>query len=310
MGVLVVFGTLRIYAHAIKAGDASPHRLGRYRVLTEFRLAVRVLFCVAAVQAGVAKAADIAFDNAADPTYNASWDPLSNGGFGWGAGWEFSGSAGGSQWWSVATAPNGFVNSPAGSTGRAWKLQALTTGQVTTATRTLNGALNVGQSILADFVYPVPADQFAGAEFQIQSHVFVGGSSFNNVRLIGVSTVFGSSSYKLTDGSGTRSTGIPTTSGLHLQFTLTDPSSYSLTLTPLIDGSATQTFTGSLPAPPVTIPPTPPYPVTQIYFFDGSESVGAAPMYLNNIAVTPEPTGLATLACMTFLLRRSRRDAD
>jgi hypothetical protein len=163
----------------------------------------------------------------------------------------------------------------------------------------------VGQSILADFDNSLPADQFSEEAFRIESPVPLGGGNFNDVSLLRIRVELSSSDYQIIDGTGTYDSKIPITSGLHIQFTLTAPSSYSLALTPLVSGATTDFFSGALPVPPVTIPPTPPYPATQISFFNASSSIGGAPMYLNNIAVTPEPASLAVVACaVCFLLRR------
>jgi hypothetical protein len=199
------------------------------------------------------QAAIIASDSAADPVY-AAWDPGDNGGSGWGGGWTFRNQSNtvltttnSNRGWFVGSSLSN--NSPAGSDSngdgdinspivdRAWGLYSNTTDQVY-AIRPFTSALQVGQTVKWDM------DNGSVASGQVVGLRFLSNASDINSRLFEARFVGGDSNYTII-GNPNQTTSIPfSREGLHLEYTLTSPTTYSLSILRLSTG-ATQTITGS-----------------------------------------------------------------
>jgi hypothetical protein len=112
--------------------------------------------------------------------------------------------------------------------------------------------------------------------------------------------------YQYTDSVGNKQpnqphdSGVPLTSGgLHLAFTLTGASTYSFSITPLSDPSATSTvIEGSLALETIN--------AISFENQDAGPSLSNA-LFFNSIAVVPEPGGFAVLMTVPLLLARHRR---
>jgi len=270
----------------------------------------RSLLCACAlaplILPSVAPAAMMAFDSQADPVY-AAWNPGDNGGTGWGGGWTFRNQSNvvltttnsGRGWFVASSTGNnggggdsngdGDINSP--STGRAWGLYSNATDQVY-AIRPFTDVLFVGQTVTWDI------DNGNIASGQVVGLRFLSNPADINSRVFEARFVGGDSFYTTVGNPGTTTTIPFSREGLHLEYTLTGPTTYSLEITRLVDG-ATQTVTGNNVNANT---------ISALAFknqFAGSGA--AADAYLNNISVIPEPGSLALVVSGAFWIARKRR---
>ena len=255
-------------------------------------LAVTVAF---GLTTGATRAAVLAADDAARAAYNAGWTNGSNGGSGFGP-------------WSLSPQPNSnnagfFVGSSANNgdgggqapppgdidvAGESWGLYA-NNGQTADAVRPLTGALDVGQRITFRFDNGwIDDGGRVGFEFD----------SATEDRLT-VFFVGGQQNYTINDSSGLRDTGIGfTDEGMAVDLLLTGPDSYSLTLTPA--GSLAVTFTGDMVGPVGS-------GIEAIHVFnDNAGSFSQRDVFVNSLAVIPEPGALGGLMVAAVALRRRR----
>ena len=182
-------------------------------------------------------------------------------GSGWGNAWTFDNTAG-SGAGSVFLASSPEIDTG----GQAWGLQQTANTSATDAIRPLPSTLNANQTVSLDMDNKsIGVNGSVG--FGLQD------SSGNN----GFEFYFagGSANYSIGDYSGTaRNTAVPFTStGLHLDFTLTSATNYTLRIKRLSNGS-TIVLTGSVTN----------HSLSHIRFFD-FESGGGNNAYFNNLAV-------------------------
>jgi hypothetical protein len=258
-------------------------------------------------------AAFIASDDASDPAY-VTWDPGDNGGSGWGGGWTFRNQSNvvmtttnGNRGWFVADSRNN--NSPAGAggdsngdfdintpdsgSGKAWGLYSNSTDQVYAIRPFGGGPLAVNDVFSFDF------DNGNIAPSQVVGVRLLSDANDVNSRVFELRFVGGDSFYTIIAGPNQTTTHGFTREGIHAEYTLTGPSSYSLQVTRLQSG-ATDTYTGSNVNT---------NSIAVLAFksqFPGSGAASDA--FFNSISVTqiPEPAslGMFSLCGACFLRRR------
>ena len=263
-------------------------------------LMVWTLFACASVGAARgARAANLASDNAADPAYNAGWTTGANGGSGFGA-WSLSpvGSPPQFSYYIGSSASNGAAP-PSGNvdaSGKSWGLSN-SIADACDATRTFTGgSLSVGQHVLVD----MDNGPVAGAGF-----VELALRSGKNDRLEWLANASTGQTYVFSNQQSPGiisqvNTAIPFTSnGLHLDFSLTGADTFAVDATPA--GGTTHHFTGTLEG-------TSAAGIDTVEFLNYAAGTGPShDLFFNNLAVTPEPAGLALLALIAPLLVRRRR---
>jgi len=245
-------------------------------------------------------AAGLAADNAADSAYNDGWQTGDNGGTGWGGGWSLSTSVppdvnkagqfvGSSQ-------GNGFSDGNIDTAGRAWGEYANNT-YIATATRPFNGALSIGQTFSIDIDNGF-LDSGSSVGFTLTGFGDPGATDQFSFFFQG-----GSSNYKVSVGRfvwySETDTGVGFTSkGVHVEFTLTGSTSYSVAITP--NGASTTVLTGNMVISS---------PIDHVELYNYNAGTGSAnDAFFNNIAIVPEPTTAmlvgAGLVSMIALRRR------
>ena len=251
-------------------------------------------------------ASNIATDEADNSPYTTgpSWSSGQNGGSGFGA-WTLDGPGDNNG------AHGGFFigdssNNAGGSSGNintsgvSWGMYA-NNSQVVDAIRPFTGgSLNIGQEL--DFKIDNGFLSSGSTEgFGLQTS---GGANRLEFYFTG-----GNSDYTLADNAGNQDSGIGFTgNGLSITFALQSADTYLMTVTP--NGGPTSTFSGTLEGVAGT-------GIDQLRFFDfnggnGLTNPSDGDFYVNELAVVPEPSTIATgvLAVLgAFLLRRRRVSA-
>ena len=285
--------------------------------MSQSRLSILLVLLAAAIlcSGSAASAALIASDSAADTVYNDGWQTGDDGGSGWGGGWSFRNQTNvvlsannSSRGWFVGNSLNnnspagsdsngdGDINTPGTATGRAWGVYSNATDQVY-AIRPLNGALDVQQIISWDMDNGnIATDQVVGLRL-------ISNANDVNSRVFEFRFVGGNTGYSVFDSTGHRLTTLPfSREGLHVEYTLTGPSTYSITITRKSNG-ATETITGTNVNA---------NSIVALAFknqFAGSGS--AADAFVNSISVTnvPEPA-MAAVVVLAGLGLLGRRRGD
>jgi hypothetical protein len=227
--------------------------------------------------------AALAFDAASDSAYDDGWQPLDNGGTGFGP-WTFVSSSDPNQGGffigdssNNGTPPSGHINTG----GESFGLYANSFTTTYAARAFSNGPLQVGET------FSIAMDNGT-----VQGGASVGfflDTNFNPFDA-GFPLIFRSTggTYSAVDSAGVRPTGIPTTEdGLRVAVTLTSPTTYSLA----INGAPTLTgtFGGTNPM------------ITSLILFNGNAGAGpSADAFFNSLSVVPEP-GALVLPIMTLL---------
>jgi len=264
------------------------------RIARHFAWLVAVALAVRA--GGVARAAVLAHDDASDPAYNAGWTNGSNGGTGF-APWVLipqpANNGAGHFIGSSANNGDGGANAPpAGDidvAGEAWGMYA-NGGNITEARRPFTGALSPGQHLRFFFDNGWIDDGGTDA-------FFLGGDRLA-FRFEG-----GRQNYELDDNSGPIDTGITfTDEGLLIDFALTGADTYALSVTPA--GSTPRVFTGDLMGSPGV-------GIDAVSFFNASAgSFSQRDLFINSLAIVPEPPAAGLLAFAVTLMRRRSRDRE
>jgi hypothetical protein len=255
-----------------------------------------------------AHSASLAFDSAADSVYDNGWQNGDNGGTGWGGGWEFSGIGP----FFVSTSTTNGVGDPANdgdidTQGRAWGTWTFTPVNSThenNATRPFSGALSIGQSFVVDFDNGI---EYGGSSLIARVGFTLGnnlGSAFIFNAQVNANYATG---YGIGDANG--GSGLPigfTDQGLHIMFTLTSPTSYSLSVSAIgTDGppGVPYIFNGSLDATMGTN-------ITAFTFYDINSGTDPANWnFFNSMAIVPEPStfALAMFGVLLLGVFRKRR---
>ncbi len=237
-----------------------------------------LLFSVVCLLPVHGNSATIASDRAANAAYSTGWSNGSNGGYGWGSSWTLNSSG-----------PSGTF-----SAGTALTLQA-STGTNAQAVRSFGGALGIGQTFSMDY-YSGTLEMGSVAGFKLEN---ASGSLLFEFDCYGGFTP----SYTMTDddGPGWKSAN-KTTQGIHIEFTLTGASSYTIAVNQI--GSTTViSRSGNLIAAAGGTE------ISQFHlFFNGNApSTTSNQQSFNNFAVVPEPSGIALLGMTGGLLLSAYR---
>ena len=240
-------------------------------------------------------AAVLAADDAARAAYNGGWTSGTNGGSGFGP-WALTpGQNSNNSGFFVGTSANngdGGGNAPPPGdvdvAGEAWGMYA-NSGQTATAVRPFTGDLSVGQRV-----------QFRFDNGWIDTGGNVG-FSLDSATEDRLQFFFsgGDQNYVLIDESGVRDTLIPfTDEGMAVDFALTGPDAYSLSVAP--NGGTARSFTGTLAGPPGT-------GIAAVRFFDSNAGpFSQRDLFINSLSVVPEPGALAPVGLAAVLGRRRR----
>jgi hypothetical protein len=242
----------------------------------------------------------IAADYATNPTYSGGWAAGQNGGFGFGA-WSFNGTD---------PTPPGIYQGITSSSpiGTSWTLftHANNTG-LANAGRAIPGGLLPGQTFSTIIDNPTAYNFFRGFDMLFTSGPDNTNPGDNTAALrLSVFNYF-ASNWSVNDAGGGTGTGLSSATtgaaGVRIDLTLTSPTAYSLTMTPL-NGATPYTQAGTLAGP-----------ITWVDYrlWDGAS--GGPNDTANNfeigsmtISTVPEPSGLALfglgLSGLLFLRRR------
>jgi hypothetical protein len=194
-----------------------------------------------------AASAQIAADYATDPTYSSGWSAGQNGGFGFGA-WSFNGTD---------PTPAGTYQTMSSSSpiGTAWTLEthANNTG-LANAGRAITepGGLQVGQTFETVIDNPTTTHFFRGWTISLNDGVDnnPGGSNTGQQVSAYHFEYFTYGLWQISDLSGNHDTTLYHTdtavAGMKLDVTLTSPTTYDLTMTPLGGSASPFSISGTL----------------------------------------------------------------
>jgi hypothetical protein len=252
----------------------------------------------AVLAGGQSRAASHASDNASNGPYVDGWQMGDNGGFGF-APWALAAN-GGFVGIGSSTA-NGDTAAPAGDIdsagGRAWAMGSKSGAEPgplgqPRAIRPFVGALSVGQHVSFDldgYAYVANSD-----ELRVNLENAAGARWFMAIFAGGIVVSDGPSS------PGRRVSTTPTVEGMHVDFLLTGPDTFTASVR-VLDGRDAVVVEGSLFGAAGS-------GVDQIAFDVGPSFGPVDAFYLNNLAVTPEPgSGVACLFGAGLLACRRRR---
>jgi hypothetical protein len=260
-------------------------------------------------------------DNAASPGYDAGWV---DGSYGPNSPsrWELRSTSPAARFFIGSSTTNGVgdpdgdgdIDTPRNGNGRAWGLLAAPY-TVAWAGRSgfndsVSGLLVIGTTLNLDMDNGIglPGGEQGWFLTGLPTNYDLSDALYK--RTFAVLAISGQPNYIVYDGpEGTpRDTGVPLTDqGVHFAFTLQTENTYSLAITPLIDGSSTTTIAGVLATPADVAPGS---AATLILYDNSAGSSAAQAVYFNNIATTPEPGSLALLGVSgLFLVRRRSRIA-
>ncbi len=254
----------------------------------------------------------LAFDSATDPTYSGGWSAGQNGGSGFGA-WSFNGTdptpAGTYQGISTTSAA-----------GTSWTLMAhdSNTG-LANAGRSITGGLQAGQMFQAIIQNPIN-NNGAGYTFRGFDILFTsgtdnnaGGDNSSALRLSVFDFYNAALNWTINDATHTSSaihtglSGVMTgASGMIVDFTLSSPTAYTLSLAP-------QSSPGS---PYYTVSGTVASPINYVDFRNYNTPSSGTSDNVNNLNISsmevvsvPEPSAFALTALggLSFLLYRRRK---
>jgi hypothetical protein len=250
-----------------------------------------------------AYAATLAYDSAADATYDDGWHSGDNGGSGFGP-WTLTNvSPTGDRNGHIIQTSTGNGDAPSGNidtASRAFGLYAnqlagpngLDIGYATAARNFTGGEIAVGQSLLISM-----DNGFVGSWALGPSAV---GFSLNRFSFFFAG---GGTEYRIGYGDpndviGTTGTGVPfTDDGLDLVFTRTGTDSYQLEVTPI--GGSTTTINGTLPQTGGSL--------DSILLYNRTAGPGSSnDVFFNNLAIVPEPATLGALAGLALVALRRR----
>lgn len=259
----------------------------------------------------------IASDAESDPAYSSGWGPGTNGGSGWGGAWVFrdqsnalvTATSGSKGWFTGTSTANettdtnadGDIDTPSVS-GKAWGLYSNAANNDIYAVRPFASAMAVGQTLSANI------DNGNIATNMVVGLRLLTNASDITTRDFEFRFVGGATDYTIVNSAGAANavdTTIPfSREGIHLEFTLTSASTYSILMKSLVNGT-TVTQTGTLVSGSA--------PIVGLAFKNQEAGAGTtANAYFNSISLTavPEPTSAGILAVgLIFGIRRSRMAA-
>jgi PEP-CTERM motif len=213
---------------------------------------------VAAMLTSIASA-QVAADSATDPAYAGGWAAGQNGGFGFGA-WSFDGTQAPDNSFTTSGQQGISSSSPLGTSWTLFNLSS--TAGLANAGRAITepGGLQVGQTLETVVENPSTTHFFRGWTISLNSgnnNIYPGGPSNNPPGDTGLSQVqayhfeyFNYGQWTVNDLSGNTGTTLVNTdtsiAGMKLDFKLTSPTTYSLTMTPLGGSAGAYTQVGTL----------------------------------------------------------------
>jgi hypothetical protein len=265
------------------------------------------LSAATAMMPGVCFGVTTAADYATDPTYSGGWSAGQNGGSGFGA-WSFNGTD--------PTPPGQYQGMSSSSPiGTAWTLLTHSSSSgLANAGRGINGGLLPGQTFETVLENPsaYTVGQYGGG-YRGWDILFTGGPDNNNpgvntaaLRLQVFDYFNSAQNWKGTDTANYNiSLNGPTTAaqGVQIDLTLTSPTAYSLTMTPL-NGATPYTHSGTL-AGPISWVDFRLYNAASGGLTDTAQNYGISYM---TISTVPEPSSLALIGLgaggLLFLRRR------
>jgi hypothetical protein len=227
-----------------------------------------------------ATAAGPASDNAAKAAYNDGWQTGDNGGTDWGGGWTLFETGGNGGYFVGTSQNNGFGDGNIDTGNSTWGIWA-NGGAAAQATRPFDGTLSIGQSFVIDLDTGF-IDSGGSVEFSLSGSGAPWEQDHFSLFFRG-----GESTYKIATGlypnSTETDTGVAFTStGLHVVFTLTGATTYSVALTPaggsmtVVNGTLANAF------------------LDRVSLYNIHAGTGSPyDAFFNNMSIIPEPTPFA-----------------
>lgn len=247
-------GTIRLY---------SPSKLTKTKIAS-----ILITIALNSILTRPLAAATVAYDSAADATYQEGWHDGNNGGYGWGSAWNLNSNSTGEPF----------------STDANLTLSTMGSGTYATATRSFNGPLVVGQTFKIDWF---SHQMTSGARGGIRLENAAGDILFE-FRYFG-----GNGPYTFMDRhSNGQKSAMFSQRGVHLEFTLTSPATLSFSLT-YIGETIPEHQSNSRPL----VYSVHGFDISQFTIFleDNSESSQPLIQEFNNFAVVPEPSTMVLL---------------
>ena len=247
--------------------------------------------------------AQFAADSASDPAYASGWSAGQNGGYGF-TPWSFGGSTGTPVQQGMTYGTN-----PYNALGTAWTLYNPAGSPAGTDLAQAGrgfAALQVGQTLETVIDNPTQTHFYRGLTIRL-------GSGTDNSAVENVSAYyfdyFTYGRWYVGDGTGNTGTSLfladTAAAGMKLDVTLTSPTTYHLTMTPLSDPSSAYSQDGTLKnSGPVD------WILFQLYNTQGAlPATGPTDLYISSIEIIPEPSTLALVwlgfGGLIFLRRRT-----
>lgn len=268
------------------------------------------------------RAVILASDNAANSAYSGgTWSGTSNGGTGFSQWFQGPSGSGVSQaaTWGFATATAStvfgtYATPNIDTSGVSWSMGAYNGTSSDPAApyayRDLNTPLQIGQTLQLSMATGYMSNP--GQEgFQIQNYnsttgygtplfqiAAAGSSNYYAISYGGYTSPTTGFAYSQLTGIASAHTGVATPNngnGITVAFTLESPTSFNLTITPLADPSAAETFNN------LTLTGL---PVNQLFLYNDNLGLASQYAYFNNLEVTatPEPAPAALLLSSLLLL--------
>jgi PEP-CTERM motif len=247
---------------------------------------------VTAMLSGICSA-QIAADSASNPAYAGGWSAGQNGGYGF-TPWSFSGTSG-----TAVQQGMTFGSNPYNALGTTWTLYnpavSGSSGDLANAGRGF-APLQVGQTLETVIVNPTETHFYRGLTIRL-------GSGTDNTAVENVAAYyfdyFSYGRWYVGDGSGNKGTSLflnnTAPGGMELDVTLTSPTTYHLTMTPLGGTASPYSQDGTLKnTGPVD------YILFTLYNTQGAlPATGPTDLYISSIEIVPEPATLA-MVCLGF----------
>jgi hypothetical protein len=279
----------------------------RARLRGTCRMVVAGLIAMVVVdRGGVVRAAALAADDASGAAYADGWQMGDNGGSGFGP-WTLTqgansgfvvGSAAGNGVGAVGPGGSAASTIDTGSPGVSWGLFAAGSETAEALRPLTGGGLAVGQHLTLDFDNGLVTTAGRSVGWGLRA---------GTIQRFEFMLSAGKGTYGLVDASGLRDTGlVATRGGVHADLALTGPDAYALTVSPVDTSAGPVTLTGTLAGVKGQA-------IDRVQVFDFDAGAGTDNrVFLNSVAVTPEPGGGVIILAMgagAWCRRRRRKPA-